>query len=115
MQAIFILLVFQLSGELCVQLLHVPLSSNIMGMLLLFVFLLIYGRVPESLAFFSSKFLQHLSLYFLPVSAGVITLWPLLQREGISIVVVMVISTLIPLVLCAWLLDKWLRKRQVRS
>ena len=84
MQAIFILLVFQLSGELCVQLLHLPLSGNIMGMLLLFAFLTAYGRVPESLSFFCSKFLQHLALYLLPVSAGVITLWPLLQREGVD-------------------------------
>lgn len=113
MQAIFILLVFQLLGELSVQQLHLPLSGNIMGMMLLFVFLLIYGRVPESLAFFTSKFLQHLALYLLPVSAGVITLWPLLQREGIAIVLVMVVSTLIPLVLCAWLLDKWLQKKRI--
>lgn len=112
MQTIFILLVFQLMGELCVQLLHIPLSGNIMGMVLLFIFLLIHGRVPESLAFFSSKFLQHLALYFLPVSVGVVTLWPLLKQEGLQIIVVMVISTLIPLVFCAWLLDKMLQRRR---
>ena len=111
MQAIFILLVFQLAGELSVQLLHLPLSGNIMGMVLLFVFLLIHGRVPESLAFFSSKLLQHLALYFLPVSVGVVTLWPLLKQEGVQIIAVMVISTLIPLVLCAWLLDKMLQRK----
>ncbi len=113
MQAIFILLVFQLTGELCVQLMQLPLSGNIMGMVLLFLFLVLHGRVPESLAFFSSKFLQHLALYLLPVSAGVITLWPLLQLEGITIVLVMMIATVIPLVLCAWLLDKWLQKGRV--
>ena len=83
-----------------------------MGMVLLFIFLLIHGRVPESLAFFSSKFLQHLALYFLPVSVGVVTLWPLLKQEGLQIIVVMVISTLIPLVFCAWLLDKMLQRRR---
>ena len=62
MQAILILLLFQLAGEVAVRMLHLPLSGGIMGMVLLFVFLLIYGRVPESLAFFSSKFLQHLAL-----------------------------------------------------
>lgn len=111
MQAIFILLVFQLMGELAVHYLHLPLSGGIMGMVLLFAFLLVYGRVPESLAFFTPKFLQHLVLYLLPVSAGVMTLWPLLQKEGLLIVSVMVISTLIPLVLCAWCLDKWLSKQ----
>ncbi|PTQ89132.1 CidA/LrgA family protein [Agitococcus lubricus] len=113
MQAIFILLLFQLLGELAVKALDLPLSGNIMGMLLLFCFLLVHGRVPESLAFFTPKFLQHLALYLLPVSAGIYTLWPLLQEEGIQIILVMIISTLIPLVCCAWLLDKFLSKTKV--
>lgn len=113
MQAILILLMFQLAGEVAVRMLHLPLSGGIMGMVLLFVFLLIYGRVPESLAFFSSKFLQHLALYLLPVSAGVITLWPLLQKEGVVIVLVMVLSTIIPLLACAWCLDKLLSKKRL--
>ncbi len=113
MQAIFILLLFQLAGEVVVRSTHLPLSGGIMGMILLFVFLLIHGRVPESLSFFSSKFLQHLALYLLPVSAGVITLLPLFKKEGILIMVVMVLSTIIPLVLCAWCLDKLLSKKRL--
>ena len=111
MQAIFILLVFQLLGVLAVYYFSIPLSGGIMGMILLFAFLIVYGRVPDSLAFFTPKFLQHLSLYFLPISAGVMTLWPLLQKEGLVIISVMIMSTLIPLVLCAWCLDKWLSKQ----
>lgn len=61
--------------------------------------------------FFPQKLLQHLALYFLPVSVGVVTLWPLLKQEGVQIIAVMVISTLIPLVLCAWLLDKMLQRK----
>ncbi len=111
MQAIFILLVFQLAGELLVRNAHIPLSGGIMGMILLFIFLLIYGRVPESLSFFCSKFLQHLALFFLPVSAGVITLWPLFKQEGVIIVLVMLLSMIVPLALCAWCLDKLLSRR----
>ncbi|MBK7301260.1 MAG: CidA/LrgA family protein [Moraxellaceae bacterium] len=113
MQAIFILLLFQLAGELLVHFAHIPLSGGIMGMILLFVFLLVHGRVPESLSFFALNFLQHLALYFLPVSAGIITLLPLLKQEGIVIIVVMVLSTVIPLVLCAWCLDKLLSKKRL--
>ena len=97
MQAILILLLFQLAGEVAVRMLHLPLSGGIMGMVL----------------FFSSKFLQHLALYLLPVSAGVITLWPLLQKEGVVIVLVMVLSTIIPLLVCAWCLDKLLSKKRL--
>ena len=43
MQAILILLLFQLAGEVAVRMLHLPLSGGIMGMVLLFVFLLIYS------------------------------------------------------------------------
>lgn len=109
MPAIFLLLLFQLLGELTVRLLPVPLSGNLAGMLLLFLFLVIHGRVPESLASFAPKFLQHLTLYFLPVSAGVITLGGLLAAEGARIAAVMVLSTVIPLVLVAALLDRLLK------
>lgn len=110
MAAIFMLLACQLLGEVAVRSLHLPLSANIMGMLLLFIFLVIHGRVPESLALFTPKLLQHLTLYFLPVSAGVITLGALFAVEGWRIVLVMILSTLIPLVVCAAVLDRWVRR-----
>jgi holin-like protein len=112
MPAIFLLLLFQLLGELSVRLLPIPLSGNLAGMLLLFLFLVIHGRVPESLATFAPKFLQHLTLYFLPVSAGVMTLGALLAAEGLRISLVMVLSTIIPLVAVAALLDFLLKGRK---
>ncbi|HEX5277978.1 putative effector of murein hydrolase LrgA (UPF0299 family) [Fluviicoccus keumensis] len=112
MPAIFLLLLFQLLGELSVRLLPIPLSGNLAGMLLLFIFLVIHGRVPESLATFAPKFLQHLTLYFLPVSAGVMTLGALLAAEGLRISLVMVLSTIIPLVAVAALLDFLLKGRK---
>ncbi len=112
MSAIFILLACQLLGELAVRQFHLPLSGNIAGMLLLLAGLMVRGGVPESLATFAPKLLQHLTLYFLPVSAGVMTLGALMAGEGWRIALVMVISTLIPLVLCAALLDRLLRGRR---
>lgn len=110
--AILILLCCQLLGELAVRLLHLPLSGNITGMLLLFVALVVHGRVPESLALFAPRLLQHLTLYFLPVSAGVITLGGLFAHEGLRISLVMVLSTLLPLVVCAWVLARLLGEKR---
>ncbi len=48
--AIVILFVFQPIGEVAVQWLGLSLPGPLVGMLLLFVALLLYGRVPDAIS-----------------------------------------------------------------
>lgn len=106
-----ILLSCQLLGELIARLLDVPVPGGVIGMLLLFIGLLLNRGVPEGVEQVSQGVLRHLALYFVPASVGIMTMGPLLAQEGVRIGVVMVLSTLIPLVACGYLLDRWLAKR----
>ncbi|MES2917838.1 MAG: CidA/LrgA family protein [Pseudomonadota bacterium] len=106
-----LLLLCQLAGELIARSLDVPVPGGVIGMLLLFIGLLLYRGVPEELEQASQGVLKHLALYFVPASVGIMTMGPLLAQEGVRIGVVMVLSTLIPLLACGYLLDRWLAKR----
>lgn len=108
-----LLLLCQLAGELIARSLDVPVPGGVIGMLLLFIGLLIHRGVPEELEQASQGVLKHLALYFVPASVGIMTMGPLLAQEGVRIGVVMVLSTLIPLIACGYLLDRWLAKRGV--
>lgn len=108
-----LLLLCQLAGELIARSLDVPVPGGVIGMLLLFIGLLLYRGVPEELEQASQGVLKHLALYFVPASVGIMTMGPLLAQEGVRIGVVMVLSTLIPLIACGYLLDRWLAKRGV--
>lgn len=106
-----LLLLCQMAGELIARSLDVPVPGGVIGMLLLFIGLLLYRGVPEELEQASQGVLKHLALYFVPASVGIMTMGPLLAQEGVRIGVVMVLSTLIPLLACGYLLDRWLAKR----
>lgn len=108
-----ILLLCQLAGELVARALDVPVPGGVVGMLLLFIGLLLYRGVPADLETTSQGLLRHLSLYFVPASVGIMTMGPLLAREGVRIGVVMALSTVIPLLACGYLLDRWLARRGV--
>jgi len=64
-------------------------------MLLLLVFLVARGGVPDSLASITKVLSPLLPLFIIPVSAGIITQEQLLAEHGIALVVILVIS-LIP-------------------
>ena len=65
------LLVFQLIGETVTQLLGLPVPGPLVGMLLLFSALLMYGRLPDALRETSGALLRNLMLLFIPAVTGV--------------------------------------------
>lgn len=113
MRGLLLLLLCQLAGEAVAQALGIPVPGGVIGMLILFVGLLVHRGVPEDLEKTSQVVLKPLSLYFVPASVGIMTMGPLLAQEGLRIGIVMVLSTIIPLVLCAYGLDRWLARRGV--
>lgn len=106
-----VLLLCQLAGEALARALDVPVPGGVIGMLLLFIGLLLYKGVPADVENASQGLLRHLALYFVPASVGIMTMGPLLAREGVRIGTVMVLSTLVPLLACGYLLDRWLARR----
>lgn len=113
MRGFLLLLLCQLAGEALAQALRMPVPGSVMGMLILFLGLLVRRGVPADLEKTSQLVLKPLSLYFVPASVGIMTMGPLLAEEGLRIGLVMVLSTLLPLVLCAYGLDRWLTQRGV--
>jgi len=72
LNALAVLLVFQLVGEVLVQWLKLPVPGPLIGMLLLFAVLTVRGAVPDWLRETANGMLQHLMLLFIPAVTGVI-------------------------------------------
>lgn len=105
------LLGYQLVGEWLVRTLGWPLPGAVLGMLLLFVTLLVRRSVPKGLQQHVPALLSNMSLLFIPAGVGLLAWWPLLQGTGWRLPLVLVLSTLLPLVLSAALLS-WLLARR---
>lgn len=92
-----LLLLFQLAGEVIVQLFGLPIPGPVIGMALLFAALVIRGEAPEKLRETTSGLLQHLSLLFVPAGVGVMVHLSRLGDEWLAIVVALVASTAVAL------------------
>jgi putative effector of murein hydrolase LrgA (UPF0299 family) len=87
-------LVCQLAGEVVVRVAGIPLPGPVVGMALLFAFLALRARVPDSLDRLAEGLLANLSLLFVPAGVGVMMHLPLVAREWLPITVSLVVSTL---------------------
>lgn len=111
-RGLLILFACQFAGEVLAQLSGIPVPGGVIGMLILFVALIIRQGVPESLEQTAPVVLKPLTLYFVPASVGIMTMGPLLAQEGLRIGLVMLLSTVLPLLVCGYGLDRWLSHRE---
>jgi holin-like protein len=94
LQALTVLLAFQLAGEALVAWLNLPAPGPVVGMALLLVALIIRGGAPKALSETSKGLLSHLSLMFVPAGVGVTLHLTVLADAGAAVGAALVISTL---------------------
>lgn len=88
-----LLLLYQLAGELLSRALSLPIPGPVIGMGLLFVTLLVRGRIGDELRGGASAVLQHLSLLFVPAGAGVMLHLHRVAAEWVPIALSLFFST----------------------
>lgn len=87
------LLAFQVAGEAAVHLFALPVPGAVLGMALLFAYLVMRGG-DAVLDTFTSAFLRHLSLLFIPAAVGIMSHLGRIADEWLAISVALGVSTL---------------------
>jgi len=106
---ILLLMVFNLLGFALVGLLDLPIPAPVAGLVLLLVFLLVRGSIPESLAQATSRLLPLLPLFLIPASAGVVEYGALVRNEWLPILLALVISLLVSFMVTPFLFRLFVR------
>ena len=96
-----LILACQLIGEFAVSTANIPFPGPVAGMILLFLFLLIRGEIPEQLGNVSGALLNNLSLMFVPAGVGVMVHFELLGTDALPLSVALVVSTILTIVITA--------------
>ena len=91
-QGLVQLFIFQALGELLSKFALSFIPGPVLGLVLLLVFLILRGKVPEHIDLVGSSILQHLGLLFIPASVGVVLYLPLLQANAWAISAALVVS-----------------------
>ena len=115
LRAITLLLLFQLSGEVLARGFGVRIPGPVLGMVLLFLFLLWRKHVPHDVKSTASNLLRHLSLLFVPAAVGVIQQLDRLANEGLRLTVVLILSVAITMAVSALTLHLLMRHRRNTS
>jgi holin-like protein len=105
------LLLFQLIGEVLVRVLNFPIPGPVIGMALLFLFLVLRQGPDKKLQQTSQGLLQHLSLLFVPAGTGVMLHLHRLQDEWLPILLSLVISTAMTLAVTALVMQALSRRQ----
>ena len=90
-----LILICQLLGELTVGATGLPIPGPVVGMVLLFLFLMIRGRVPEELSTVTNGLLNNLSLMLIPAGVGVMVHFELLGKDVIPLSIALIVSTVL--------------------
>ena len=104
------LLLFQLAGEVIARGLGLPIPGPVLGMLLLFAFLLWRGGPSTGLQTTSQSLLQHLSLLFVPAGTGIMVHLHRVADEWPALLLSLLISTALTLAATALVMKLCQRK-----
>jgi holin-like protein len=99
--ALTVLLLFQCVGEGVSYGLSLPVPGPVVGMVLLFVFLLIRPSAIAMVEPSADLLLKHLSLLFVPAGVGVMAFGTQVHGEWLAIVVALFASTLLAIAVTA--------------
>jgi holin-like protein len=111
LNAIALLLLCQLCGEMLVRLVALPIPGPVIGMLLLFGWLSWRGRSLQELDKTADGLLRYLALMFVPAGVGIILYLDLLRDTWMALFLTLLLSIIITLVITGHAMQ-WLLKRQ---
>ena len=111
--ALATLLVCQLAGEVIVRAAALPLPGPVLGMALLFFAMLARAPLAKEIDETANTLLKHLSLLFVPAGVGVVQNLAVLGHEGVRLILVVVLATVITLAVTALSFEYLARLMQV--
>ncbi|MCB1963301.1 MAG: CidA/LrgA family protein [Rhodocyclaceae bacterium] len=112
LNALTLLLVCQLIGEVITRALVLPVPGPVLGMVLLLLILIIRGGPGDTLKHTANGLLGHLSLLFVPAGTGIMLHAERLENEWLPLLAALVVSTLVTLAVSAAVLHLLVRRRQ---
>ncbi len=107
-----IILVIYFIGEFISSTFNLSIPGNIIGMILLLVLLMTNVVKVEQIETVSNFLLDHLAFFFLPAGVGLITAISILKADGIQLVVIAIVSTLVVMSVTVIAVEGFIKKAE---
>ncbi|WP_156290079.1 CidA/LrgA family protein [Oceanobacillus salinisoli] len=108
---LLILYTIFLIGNWIQQTFHLLIPGSVIGMIILFL-LLVTNTVKLSCIEDGTKFMvRHLTLFFIPVTVGIMSYFDLFRGRGVLLVIIVILSTILVMISSGWI-SQWLIMRK---
>ena len=108
------LISYWLIGEVVIYFTALPISSGVIGMLLLCVTLAMRGRVPSSIAAAAQPLIALLAMLIMPGVVGGFFIIGELAGQWSAMLIALLLGTLLSVVTTLWLLKRLIKPTHVR-
>ena len=122
LNSIFIILLFQLMGEFIQKFFEFSIPGPVIGLIFLLSVLLIIKKINKkheafdtNLVISAENLLSYLPLLFIPVGVGVVMHLSLLEKNLVSVLLVIVFGTLLTLALTGYVMEKLLKDNNLND
>ncbi|TXL57562.1 CidA/LrgA family protein [Cerasibacillus terrae] len=110
---VLILYGFYYVGLFIRNVLHLSVPSSVIGMLLLFLFLMLRGIKVEWIDTGAQFFVDHLVFFFIPATVGVMNYFGLFKGHGMWLIIITVVSSFLVMLTSGHMSQALARKRVV--
>ncbi|MEF2968269.1 CidA/LrgA family holin-like protein [Paenibacillus sp. M1] len=110
-----ILILISLAMNFLAQRLHLPIPGSILGIIVLFALLKLNVIQLKWIEQGANWLLAELLLFFIPAAVGVMKYIPLLEQEGVQILIVVIASTVIVMVSSGLVASRIAKRRERKA
>lgn len=96
---LMILWLLNQAGNFIVRFFHLSIPGNVVGMILLFVFLLTGIIKLEWINEAATFLLRHLVFFFIPIAVGIMTFGDLFLQSGLVLIAILVVSASVGMII----------------
>ena len=108
------LISYWLIGEVVIHFTGLPISSGVIGMLLMCATLAVHGRVPTSIAAAAQPLIALLAMLIMPCVVGVFFIIGELAGQWTAILIALLLGTLLSVITTLWLLKRLIKPPHAR-
>lgn len=112
---LFLLWLLNQLGIFIVLYFHLPIPGNVVGMILLFVFLMTGVIKLEWINDAASFLLKHLVFFFIPISVGIMTFGALFLQSGLSLTLILIVSASVGIIVTGTVSQMLTQKKEVQN
>ncbi|GIO35349.1 holin-like protein CidA [Paenibacillus antibioticophila] len=112
---VILLILFTLAMNALAQWLHLPIPGTILGIIVLFLLLKLNIVKLDWIEAGASWLLAELLLFFIPAAVGIMEYIPMLQNNGIQILIVVLSSTVIVMVSSGLIATRISRRKERKT